>query len=140
MTHYYPEDKREELKIIAAANAFTGPCFIGQGLTRRCGSDSYGYYIVSIEKAKNGKPIVGIVEADSQFEKSWTDGDMICTLPDNKEKPADCKATQWITTSGKWKRTGLPKWWYCDANGKKFNGRHANFNWNGAYGYLNPSL
>lgn len=139
MLHYFPEG-RDDLKLIAKANAFTGPVFVGQGLTHSNIGDSYGYYIVSIRTAKNGKPIVGIIRADSRFEKSWTDGSMICTLPFGKENPNDCDADAWITVSGKWKRTGAPKWWYCDRNGKKFNGQHAGFRWNGAYEYRDPSF
>lgn len=140
MIHYYPEDRKEVLSAIAAANAFIGPVFVGQGLTRSNISDSYGYYIVSIETAKNGKLIVGIVSADSKFEKDWTDGNMVCTLPNGKEDPKECEATAWITISGKWKKTGAPKWWFCNKEGKKQNGCHAFFSWNGAYGYQNPSL
>ena len=139
MLHYFPEG-RDDLKLIAKANAFTGPVFVGQGLSKRVGSDEYGYYIVSIEKAKNGKPIVGIVDADSKFTTSCTEGSMTCCLPNGKTKPEECAATQWITISGKWKKTGAPKWWYCDRNGKKFNGRHASFGWNGAHEYQNPSF
>lgn len=138
MTHYFPNEKRSELQAIAAANAFTGPSFVGQGLTRSVGSDSYGYFIVSIEKAKNGKPIVGIVSAEQTMIGSWEEGDEDCKLPNGAVDPAAVQATTWITISGKWKRTGEPKWWYCDKNGKKFNGQHAHFRWNGARGYRDP--
>lgn len=140
MIHYFPADRKDELSAIAKFNAFTGPVFCGQGISRQVLTDSYGYYIVSIEHTKNKMPIVGIVSADSKFERSWTDGSMTCCLPNGKTKPEECRATQWITISGKWKKSGAPKWWYCDKNGKKFNGRHAFFTWNGAYGYQNPSL
>ena len=140
MTHYFPEDRREELTVIADANAFTGPAFVGQGLTKSVGSDSYGYFVVSIEKARSGKPIVGIVDADQKMIGSWEEGDEDCTLPGNASDPSKVNATAWITISGKWKRTGAPKWWVCDRNGKKFNGKHACFSWNGAHGYLDPSF
>lgn len=145
MTHYFPKDDDGTLKLAAESHSFTGPVFVGQGLTRGVGSDAYGFYIVSIEKAKNGKPIIGIVSAASEFITSWTDGSEVCSLPNGATDPAKCKADQWITTYGKYKETGAPKWWYCDKNGNRKNpsGWHrgkAHFGWNGASAYRDPSF
>lgn len=143
MTHYFPSDRKAELEMIAEANGFTGPSFIGQGLTRSVGSDSYGHYIVEM-KTVGKKPVIGIVGAASRFIKDWTDGSEVCSLPNDADDPKMCKPTEWITTYGKLK-DGSPKWWYCDANGNRKNpsGWHrgkAHFGWNGASAYRNPSF
>lgn len=132
MTHCFPKDREAELKIIAEAHGFNGPVFEGQGISKRVGSDCYGYYITSLKK-KGKKTVAGIVPADDKFITSWTDGSMECSMPKSK------KPSEWICNSGKLK-DGSPKWWYCDKNGKKFNGKKAGFSFNGAISYRDPSF
>lgn len=114
--------------------ARTGPEFLGQGWTHRVGSDSYGGYVVEIKELPNGKTIYGLANADSVMETTWEEGTMTCTMPKG------AIATSWVIAYGKHKKTGLPKWWFCDANGARCLGRHCGFSWNGAYAYRDPSF
>ena len=45
--HYNLDKLDSELQKLAAENKLTGPCFVGQGLSKQVGSDCYGYYIVN---------------------------------------------------------------------------------------------
>ena len=135
MTHYIPEDIDCKIGDLMQQGKLPGPMFVGQGLSKRVGSDCYGYYVTELKKTATGKPLVGIVNADSKFETSWTDGNMTCAMP------ADKTPTLWITTYGHCKRNKkLPKWYACDKTGKRFPGRVVWFDWNGAYAYLDPSF
>lgn len=131
--HYNVESLSNELKTLVNEHKLTGPRFVGQGLSKRVGSDSYGYYICSIAMAKNKKPVYGICSASTKMHGTWEEGDEDCTMPEN------AVPSSWITTYGKTK-TGLPKWWYCNSNGVRYTGEHASFSWNGAYAYKDPSF
>lgn len=111
--------------------------FVGQGWSRRVGSDVYGGYIVSIGILPNGKPIVGLVEADTRFFTSWTDGNEKCALPGNATDPSQYKPTSFVTTYGKWPH-GISKWWFCNSEG--IRSRRCDYNWNGAAAYSDPSF
>jgi hypothetical protein len=143
-SHYFPKGREAELKAIAEAGGFTGPSFVGQGCTQHVGRDCYGHYVVSIGTLANKKPIVGLVGAHTEFVKDWTDGSEKCCLPDSKEDPAECTPEQYITTYGKDKRTGHPKWWFCDASGnrkpKGYSLGKCFYGWNGASAYSCPSF
>lgn len=137
--HYFPDDLNPIIREAAIEGKLTGPMFIGQGLTRRSGSDSYGAYVLSIGKTKTGKPLVGIGSAKSEFHGSWTEGSQDCSID-----LCDAQPDVWLTTYGHWPN-GLPKWWYCDEHGDRkaanllYTGR-SRYNWNGAYAYQDPSF
>ena len=131
--HYNVETLSDELKALVNERKLTGPEFIGQGLSKRVGSDTYGYYICSIAMGKNKKPICGICSAVTKFHGTWAEGDEDCTMPGN------AVPSIWRTTYGKTK-SGLPKWWQCDSNGIRRAGARVSFSWNGAYSYKDPSF
>lgn len=144
MTHCFPDSIPKWLKDQADAGQLTGPEFVGQGLSRRVGSDSYGYFIVSISKTSKGKPLIGIADADAAMGPGgWVDGVQKCSLPNGKSDPAECQPDFYITTYGMQYSpqhpAGLPKWWMCDCNGVRTS-RKVSYDWNGAYGYLDPSF
>lgn len=138
-SHYFPKENAEELKMVAEASGFTGPSFVGQGLSKSVGSDCYGYYIVSLKKLRNGKTLVGICSAKTQMHSTWEEGSEDCALPGDGDDPSEVKADCWIINSGK-NKNGSPKWYYCNELGKKFNGQHAYFRWNGSSAYRDPSF
>ena len=134
IAHYIPDDLDAETCIQTKNCVLTGPKFIGQGLTKRVGSDSYASYIVARKEVK-GKTIWGICSAKTVMAgKDWTDGDMDCSID-----MATAKPTSWIIARGR-TNNGNDKWWFCDENGKRENGHRAMFSWNGAYAYLDPSF
>jgi len=139
--HYLPANLPPSIKAkLDAGERLSGPLFVGQGFTHSVGSDSYGGYVVSIATLPNRKPIVGLVSADSVMHGDWTEGTM-----DNSVDLAQAKPEQWITTYGKNKITGAPKWWFCSATGDRKNpvgyriGK-CGYSWNGAYSYRDPSF
>lgn len=136
MTHMF-FDAEQRLRYAADPEGFakslTGPMFVGQGLSKRVGSDCYGYFITA-EKKVGKKTIWGLTSADDEFVTSWTEGTMKCKWP------GFGKADMWIAPYGKDKRTGRTKWWECDENGRRFKGRHARFDWTGSYSYRDPSF
>ena len=144
-SNYFSSDLSEEekmtFKAAIAACAITGPAFVGCGWCRRVGSDTYGGYVVSISKAKNGKPLIGLCNCDSEMHGSWEEGDMDCCLPNGATDPKDVKPTAWITTYGKNPKTGLPKWWFCNAEGKRaVPGMRCSYSWGVCYEYRDPSF
>lgn len=131
--HYCPEEMNECEQLLLGKAHLTGPTFVGQGLTKRCGSDSYGMFIVA-KKVVGKKTIWGIAAANSEMIRDWTDGEMSCVL--------DIKHTEpqfWIMPWGKTK-TGACKWWKCDAEGKRFKGERFSCSWDGAFAYRDPSF
>lgn len=135
MKHYNLDKQPESIQKIANDNKLPWPTFVGQGITKYVGSDAYGMYVVSLSKTKSGKPLVGLVDADTKYTISWTDGHQDCSKDLSK-----AKANMYITTYGKNKWTGNPKWYYCDETGKRTERRHVNFSWNGAHSYQDPSF
>jgi len=142
MTHIF-ENVIQELEYKADPEAFRKklngqPVFLGQGGCKSVGSDAYGFYLVEKKVLPNGKTIWGYSRTKSHFEKSWTDGSMIC------EGPVSWKAEQWIIARGNVKRHGkkldVPQWWHCDENGNRIADSKCNISWNGCYEYLNPSF
>lgn len=119
-----------EIQARAATGGLNGPYFVGQGLTRRVGSDSYGYYIVEISEDRK---TVGLVPSDSFFANDWTGGAMVNQMPESFSLPD----IEWITY---WRN----KWWRAEFNHqgelKRIPGAKACYSWNGAYDYLDPSF
>lgn len=141
MCHCFLEEQTDEVKKLAAERRLKGPVFVGQGCTRRSGSDSYGYYVAEI--VEPGR-IVGIVNADEDWISDWYAGDMNCRFPSAKilKWEADGRRggyspIEYIMRYGK-------SWYECErgADGKlrRMKGRHAGLSWNGAYSYRDPSL
>ena len=142
-SNYFSSDLTSDQKAAFAAaiqaGAITGPAFVGCGWTRRCGSDSYGGYVVSISKTASGKPLIGLCNCHSEMAGRWEEGDMNCCLPNNAADPKDVNPTMWITTFGKSKKTGLPKWYFCDPEGKRFiPGQHCYYSWGACHEYQDP--
>ena len=134
ISHYNLGKQPHAIQKIAAEGKLPWPCFVGQGCTYHSGSDSYGNYIVA-KKQIGKKTVWGIARAHEVMGPlGWTDGTMICSIDIDNAKP-DC----WIVASGK-NKLGNPKWWFCDENGKKQNGRKCTYSWNGAYSYRDPSF
>ena len=127
--HYNLDKLDSELQKLAAENKLTGPCFVGQGLSKQVGSDCYGYYIVNGKwYGKNNRFVWGIASAKQVMHSDWTEGTMDCSIDMSNAKP-----DSWITKYGK-------HWYFCDANGKRYAGRKCSYYWNGAYGYQDPSF
>ena len=137
-SHYNLDTLPADLHDAVMKAELKGPAFIGQGLTTRVGSDSYGSYIVA-KRMVGRKTIWGIAYAKSVMRGHWTEGDMDCSID-----LATAQPTKWIVARGTWRRrgkdTGITKWWFCDENGKRFPGSVAKFGWNGAYAYRDPSF
>ena len=127
----------QEVEYNADSNAFneklTGPQFIGQGCCKHVGSDSYGYYIVEKKQIGKNKTIWGLNSAKCHITSTWEDGSMTCT------GPISWKAEIWIMSWGK-NKNGSPKWWYCNSDGKRFNGCRCLMSFSGAHAYRNPSF
>ena len=140
MIHYFLENQVEDVRKRALERKLTGPEFVGQGCTRRVGSDSYGYYVAEI--LKPGK-LVALIMADDEYVTSWMDGDMTCTMPTDKlVKNAAAGPNgpnpyfDYIMRYGK-------SWYRCQIiNGKIARQRrsHAGLSWNGAFSYRDPSF
>lgn len=140
MIHYFLENQVEDVRKRALEGKLTGPEFVGQGCTRRVGSDSYGYYVAEI--LKPGK-LVALIMADDEYVTSWTDGDMICTMPtDQLVKNAVAGPNgpnpyfDYIMRYGK-------SWYGCQIiNGKivRLHRNHVWLSWNGAFSYRDPSF
>ena len=133
-SHYNLDKQEPFIQQLANEDKLTQPCFIGQGCTKRIGSDCYGYYIVA-KKHVGRKVIWGIANANSVFGPGgWTDGNMYCSIDMSTAQPQ-----HWIVAWGRTK-TGEPKWWFCDENGKRCHGALCRYGWNGAYAYQDPSF
>ena len=70
-------------------------------------------------------------------------GDFCLTSADRHGKevdnPLDISPDYWITTFGKSKKTGLPKWYFCDSEGKRFiPGQHCYYSWGACHEYRDP--
>lgn len=136
--HYNVEAQPDEVKQIITNGKLTVPMFVGQGMTRSCGSDCYGAYVVA--KKTVGKKIVwGCAYANEVMHGDWTEGYMDCSIDIDHATPAF-----WITQSGFWKNRdgsrGRAKYYYCDEFGKKHNGMKCEYSFNGARGYRDPSF
>ena len=128
------------MKRLAAERRLEGPVFVGQGCTKRCGSDSYGFYVAEI--LKPGR-LVALVDADEEFETSWADGNMKCEFPSatllkaaaaRPEGP--CREFSYAMRYGR-------SWYWCDVKDGKVTrrpGDHARLSWNGAFSYRDPSF
>lgn len=79
---------------------------VGLGATKRAGSDSYPFYVASMVLTTKNRYVIGLYEADSHFEKSWTDGSLVVDKFDKDKKPEF-----WLTP---WRNA----WYRCDQNGK----------------------
>lgn len=125
--HYNVDKLEPKLKVLVESRKLTEPCFIGQGLSNRVGSDCYGFYIV--DKRQFDKHIIwGITHAKQVMHGDWTEGDMDCSIDIDNATP-----TSWIM---KWRG----KWWFCDELGNRYINEKCKFGWNGAYGYRDPSF
>lgn len=136
-SHYNLDKISPWLKGLVDNGDLLMPMFVGQGWSKRVGSDEYGGYIVSIGILPNGKPIVGLVDAVTQMFTSWEDGIEKCALPNNESDPSQCKPTSFVTTYGK-QPNGMPKWWFC--NSKGIRSSKCNHSWSGAAAYRDPSF
>lgn len=127
-----------EIQAAAKEGQLNGPVFVGQGCTRRCGSDSYGYFVAEI--LKPGR-LAAVVNADSEFINDWTDGSMTSEFPSETVMKAnisgDRRAFEYIMKYGK-------GWYKCQVmpNGeiKRIPGAHCGLSFNGSYSYRDPSF
>lgn len=78
---------------------------VGLGATKHVGSDAYPFYVATVKMLTNGRVVVGMYEADSHFEKSWTEGVMVTDKFDKNKLPEF-----WLTI---WRNA----WYKCDQNG-----------------------
>lgn len=143
MVHHFLEEQPEKTRKLAAEGKLKGPVFVGQGCTKRCGSDSYGYYVAEIVEPNR---LVGIVSADEEWVSDWFEGSMKCEFPSaailkwkamgssDRDSPV-----QYVMRYGK-------SWYRCERgmDGKlhRLKGRyaHAGLSWNGAHSYRNPAF
>ena len=101
----------------------------GVGATKHVGSDAYPFYISSVELQPNGRLVVGMYEADSHFENSWTEGTM---KVDKFDK--DRKAEFWLTV---WRNA----WYRCDCKGKLLEPHKKDwYSFGSACSYQDPSF
>ena len=129
MLHYNVDKQTPEIQKQVADHTLAGPEFIGQGCSYRPWTDTYGYYIVEMSKDKR---TVGLVHADSKFEKCWEDGHMTSTMP-ARQIP-----DEWAVKYGKkWYRGQIDL-----ATGivKRCPGQHWYLDWNGCYNYRSPEF
>lgn len=132
--HYSLEKQPPDIQLRAKEGRLDGPYFIGQGVTIRSGSDAYGHYIVDISPDFK---TIALVDADTQFTKSWEDGSMTSTMPVNAFSQ-DKANLEWLQFyGGKWYSA-----YWSNAEGKVIRRKGCKEfpNWNGAYDYRDPSL
>ena len=73
---------------------------VGKAMSYRCGSDSYGYWIAEVDKARG---IIGLYKPPAKFTHCWQDGSMTPEKFDPKRKPDE----YYKANRGKWKRIDL---------------------------------
>lgn len=145
-SHYNLDSQDSKIQQLAKDHKLPWPCFVGQGASKRVGSDVYGLYVTSMAKSKTGKPIVGLTHAKTQFTTSWADGSEDCSLDMHSAKP-----DFWITTYGHDKMTGNDIWWRCSQDGTRLTAKNfrqlgatelgkIRLDWNGAASYKDPSF
>ena len=132
--HYFLDKQPPEIQKRAKEGTLDGPYFVGQGLTTRCGSDAYGHYIDHISPDCKS---IGIIDSDSSFASSWTEGSMTSTLPKDafELKPENLIWLRFY--GGKWYYAG---WSKAENKVVRRRGSKVFPNWNGAYDYRDPSL
>ena len=101
----------------------------GLGATKRVGSDSYPFYVATVELQTNGRLVVGMYRADSHFEHDWTEGSMTVDKFDKGKRPEF-----WLTV---WRNA----WYRCDCKGKLVE-PHAKdwYSFGAACSYQDPSF
>lgn len=124
--HYNLEDQTQEIQCLANSHKLTEPLFVGQGCSQSVGSDCYGRYITA-KKQIGKKTIFGLVDADTTMHGHWTEGDMDCSMPEDKTPE------RWITKYGK-------SWYFCFEDGTRILGFKCTYRFNGAYAYRDPSF
>lgn len=70
--HYKLDEIDPELRKLAEAGKLTGPCFIGQGLSKQIGSDCYGRYITSEIKTEFRRRVLECHYQLVEFSKKET--------------------------------------------------------------------
>ena len=138
-SHYCLDKQDPWIQDLAIHYKLPGPLFVGQGWTKRVGSDSYGGYVVSISCLKNGKPLVGLVNATTVMHGHWTEGTEDCMLPGDSDDPSTYEPTEYITTYGKY-RDGKSKWYFCNKDGVRSQGQRCCYGFNGCSRYRDPSF
>ena len=133
-SHVFLDKQPQAIQNLAKAGKLTGPLFVGQGVSFRCGSDCYGKYIIYISPDCK---TVGLIDSDSAFIESWTDGNMTSTMPADAfdRKPENLR---WIQRYG-------DKWYcaYWNASERKVirhKGCKTLLCWNGSFNYRDPSF
>ena len=140
MTHYFLENQTEDVRKRASEGKLTGPEFVGQGCTRRVGSDSYGYYVAEI--LKPGK-LVALIMADDEYITSWTAGDMICTMPTDKLVKNAVAGFNGLNPDFDYFMRYGKGWYRCQIIDGKIVRQRRNrvgLSWNGAFSYRDPSF
>lgn len=140
MVHYFLENQPEDVRKRAKEHRLSGPEFVGQGCTKRCGSDSYGYYVAEI--LKPGR-LAALVDAECEWVSDWTNGSMTCSMPADlivKHAAAGSgpsRAFEYVMRYGE-------KWYWCNVTDGgeivRMPGHKAGLSWNGAHSYRDPSL
>lgn len=98
--------------------------YVGMGATKYVGSDSYPFYIASINN-----DIIGLYRPETRFAVSWTDGSMTVD-PFMPDKPADFYLKPY-----------RGKWLMCDAEGIEMYPReYFNVHFGTACAYRDPSF
>jgi len=129
MTHYWLDKQTLEIQEKARNGKLTGPEFIGQGCSEGVGSDCYGYYITWISEDRK---TIGLVCADTSFEKDWTDGTQVCKMPERR------LTDEWAVKYGK-------KWYHASFDTNimrpvRMKGAKWRLRFNGAFSYRDPSF
>ena len=136
MKHYNLEKQPKIIQDMANNDSLSAPCFIGQGITKRSGSDCYGYYIAEIMPLTKTKMIVGLAKAQTKLiGNNGYGGGYDCSIDMSK-----IKADMWIINYSKYRKTGTYKWIECQCDGTYKSRWNLSINWNGASEYLDPSF
>ena len=102
---------------------------VGVGATKHVGSDSYPYYVAYAQLSKKGKPVVGMYQPGSHFERDWTDGYEVVDPFDPKAKPEF-----YITLFRN-------RWWACDKDGVRAKPHRIDeYSFGMAISYRDPSF
>lgn len=132
--HVFLDRQPRAIQHLAKVGKLTGPLFVGQGVSFRVGSDCYGKYIVYVSPDLK---TVGLIDSDSEFVESWTDGNMTSTMPTDAfdQRPENL---EWIQEYGnKWYSA---YWSTSEHKVIRRKGCHTWPNWNGSFNYRDPSF
>ena len=70
----------------ATSEDLINEAYVGAGAHANVGSDTYGYYIATVDKLSK---TIGIYSPNSHFARDWTDGTAVPDAFDPSQKPTE---------------------------------------------------